>query len=116
MNKAAHVLGFLLGMVILFILFDAALMLWQFTPIVAVSKYQHVKSLRWHRQRLVEHFPEVIPSSARGAKFYYRAGFLQGGSTIELRVQMPSEFVEQVWATYQPKAESVFNGYCLFHP
>lgn len=110
MNKTAQVLGFLLGTVILFFVFNAALMMWQLTPIVAASKYQHVKTLRWHQQRLVEHFPEEIPPNARGARFYYRAGFLQGGSTIELRVQMPAEFVEQVWATYRPKAKSVFNG------
>ena len=105
-----NVLGFLGGMIVLFIVFDALLMAWQLTPITAVSKYRHVKNLRWHRQDLVGHFSEEIPPEAKNAVFYYRAGFLQGGSSIELRIHMPEEFVEEVFATYQPQAKSIFGG------
>ncbi len=110
MKKITHVFGVLVATVILFILFNYALMLWQLTPISAVSMYENVKSLRWHREDLVEHFPETIPTRARAPQFYYRAGFLQGGSSIELRLQMPAEIVEEVYATYRPRAKLIFKG------
>ena len=69
-----------------------------------------VLCLRWHRQDLVGHFPEKIPPDAKNAVFYYRAGFLQGGSSIELRVHMPEEFVEEVCSTYEPQAKFIFRG------
>ena len=110
MKKGAQIFSFFATTVILFILFDIALMSWQLTTISAVSKYENVKRLRWYRQDLVEHFPETIPSKARYPKFYYRAGFLQGGASIELRLRMPAEFVEEVHATYLRQAKSIFNG------
>ena len=85
-------------------------MLWQLTPISAVSKYENVRKLCWHGKDLVKHFPETIPSRARDPKFYYRAGFLQGGSSIELRLKMPAEFVEEVYTTYTVQAKAIFNA------
>jgi len=110
MKKILKFIGFLVAIVIFYYIFDAALMLWQLTPITTASKYQNVMTLRWHDQHLVEHFPEQIPSDAGTPRFYYRAGFLQGGSTIELRVQLPAKDVEEVYAAYRPKAKAVLNG------
>ena len=108
-NKTVQVIGFIVGTIILYFLFNSALMLWQLTPITKVSKYRNVKNLRWHRHDLIEHFPGKIPSGAQGARLYYRAGFLQGGASIELRIQMPEKFVEKIYATYRPQAMSIFN-------
>jgi hypothetical protein len=110
MKKFLKLFGFLVAIVIFFYIFDAALMLWQLTPITTASKYNNVMTLRWHDQSLIEHFPGKIPSDAKNTRFYYRAGFLQGGSSIELRVKMPTNFVEEVLATYKQKAKAVFNG------
>lgn len=110
MKKGAQILSLLAATVVLFILFDIALMFWQLTPISAVSKYENVKRLRWHRKDLVKHFPETIPSVARDPRFYYHAGFLQGGASIELRMQLPAESVEEVYATYVRQAKSIFDG------
>ena len=110
MKKFLKFIGFLAAIVIFFYIFDATLMLWQLTPITSTSKYNNVMILRWHDQHLVQHFPEQIPPSAGNPRFYYRAGFLQGGSSIELRVQMPTNFVEEVLATYREKAKAIFNG------
>lgn len=110
MRKILKFVGFLSAMVIFFFIFDAAVMLWQLTPITTPSKYQNVIALRWHDQRLIEHFPEKIPPNAGNPRFYYQAGFLQGGSSIELRVQMPDNFVEKVYAIYRPQAKATFNG------
>lgn len=110
MKKVVQIFGLLAAAVVVFILFDIALMMWQLTPISSVSKYENVKKLRWHREALVEHFPETISSRARNPKFYYRAGFLQGGASIELRLQMPAEFIEAARATYTPRAKFIFAG------
>ena len=110
MNQAAQAVGFLIAAFIAFFLFNIALMSWQLTPISAASMYENVRNLRWHRDDLAEHFPETIPASARNPGFYYRAGFLQGGASIELRIEMPAKFVEDVYATHLPLAKSVFNG------
>jgi len=110
MKKILKFIGFLAAMVIVFFIFGAALMLWQLTPITTASKYQNVIALRWHDQGLIEHFPEKIPPNAGNTRFYYRAGFLQGGSSIELRVQVPDNFVESVYAIYRPQAKAIFNG------
>ena len=109
MKKILKFIGFLVAIVIFFYIFDAVLMLWQLTPITTTSKYNNVMTLRWHDQHLVQHFPEQIPPDAGNPRFYYRAGFLQGGSSIELRVQMPTDFVEEVLTTYRPQAKSIFN-------
>jgi hypothetical protein len=110
MKKVAQIFSLLIATVILFILFDIALMMWQLTPVSAVPKYENVKCLRWHRKDLVEHFPETIPSRARDPKFYCRAGFLQGGASIELQLHMPAKFVEDIYETYIAQARSIFNG------
>ena len=101
--------AFLIVILFFFYIFDAALKLWQLTPITNASKYQNVMTLRWHDQNLVKHFPEKIPSDAGHAQFYYRAGFLQGGSSIELRLQLPERDVEEAYAAYVPKAKAIFN-------
>ena len=95
---------------ILFFISTTLLMWWQLTPVTNVFKYEKVKSSRWHRPDLIHHFPKAIPSNAQNPQFYFRAGFLQGGATIELRLQMPENFVEDVYTTYRPKAKIVFNG------
>jgi hypothetical protein len=110
MKKILKFIGFLVAIVIVFYIFDATLMLWQLTPITTTSKYNNVMTLRWHDQDLIQHFPEQILPNAGNPRFYYRAGFLQGGSSIELRVQMPANFVEEVLTTYRPQAKSIFNG------
>ena len=110
MKKIAKFTFFLISIIIFFFIFDATLMLWQLTPITKISKYRNVKSLRWRDQSLIEHFPERIALNAGNPRFYYRAGLLQSGSTIELRVQMPAKVVEEVYDTYRPQAKAVFNG------
>jgi len=110
MKKILKFIGFLALIAIFFYIFDAVLMLWQLTPITTASKYNNVMTLRWHDQQLIEHFPEQIPSDAENTRFYYRAGFLQGGSTIELRVKVPAKHVEEVYTAYRPKAKIILNG------
>jgi len=61
MKKGAQIFSLLAATVIIFILFNIALMSWQLTPISAVSKFENVKRLRWHRNDLLEHFPEKFP-------------------------------------------------------
>ena len=110
MKKILGILSFIVRIFFIFILFYYALIMWQLTAITSVSKYGNVINLRWLRPDLIGHFPDRVPLDAQEKRFYYRAGFLQGGSSIELKIRMPEEFVREVRATYISQAKSVFNG------
>jgi len=110
MKNILKFFGFLATLFIFSLAFYAAVTLWQLTPITDPSKYQNVITLRWHDQDLIEHFPEIIPAYAGNTRLYYRGGFLQGGSTIELRVRMPDNFIESVYQKYRPEAKATYNG------
>jgi len=88
----------------LFFLFTWLTMFWQLTQINDSGLYWNVKNLRWLRQDLIKHFPESLPSSAEAARLHYHAGFLQGGSHIELRFRADTEFINKVRAYYTPPA------------
>lgn len=105
----AKFLGFSVTTVILFFLFNFALMTWQLTPISDVSKYENVKRLRWHRKDLLEHFPETIPSRIQDPRFFYRAGFLQGGASIELRMELPQREFDTIVKKNRAKAKFILN-------
>ena len=51
-------------------------------PDTKISRYENIRS-SWSPE-YVKHFPKSIPNQAQNVKFFYRPGFLQGGSTMEL--------------------------------
>jgi hypothetical protein len=58
-------------------------------PVRTRYAYKPILKYRWETKDIVEHFPAEIPKEAKNVRFYYRAGLMQGGTTIELRMQMP---------------------------
>jgi len=83
--------------------------LWSIRPITSISAYEKVLNKRWHT-RLVKHFPKTIPPKAEKQIFFYRPGYIQGGSTIELRMRMPSEFIEREIIEGRKKAKLILRG------
>ena len=65
-------------------------------PVTTRYAYQPILKYRWETNNIVEHFPAKIPEEAKNIKFYYRAGFMQGGTTIELRMQMPEREFDSI--------------------
>lgn len=52
-------------------------------PVTDLARYPEIKA-KWSTN-LVSHFPSAAPSSA---VFYFQPGFLQGGSSLQLKVPM----------------------------
>jgi hypothetical protein len=65
-------------------------------PVKTKYAYQPILKYRWEAKNIVEHFPAEIPDEAQNIKFYYRAGFMQGGTAIELRMQMPEREFDSI--------------------
>ena len=110
MSKVLQFFANLTALVVLFVLFEFALAFWQLAHITDVSKYENVKTLRWLRADLIEHFPDTIPATAQNPKLHYNGAFLQGGAAIELRLQMPAESVEEIYSTFIRQAKAVYRG------
>ncbi|MBK7998846.1 MAG: hypothetical protein IPK15_09060 [Verrucomicrobia bacterium] len=72
-------------------------------PVTDLARYPEIKA-QWSTN-LVSHFPAAAPDSA---VFYFQAGFLQGGSSLQLKVSMSdseiaselSKISNNVLATY----------------
>ena len=110
MSKVIQFFAHLAALVVLFVLFESALVFWQLAHITDVSQYQNVKTLRWLREDLIEHFPETIPATAQNPVLHYNGGFLQGAAVIELRMQMPAESIEKMYSTYMRQAKAIYTG------
>jgi hypothetical protein len=73
-------------------------------PVTTRYAYQPILKYRWETKNLVEHFPAKIPDDAKDIKFYYRAGLMQGGTNIELRMQMPEREFESIIQKHRTSA------------
>ncbi len=70
-----------------------------------VSRYSEIKAM-WP-SNLVSHFPASAPESAA---FFFQPGFLQGGSSLQLKVVMPASAVVDALHSYSPKTLATFHG------
>ena len=104
MKKGKQIAYTAAGTFVFLILLDVTLMMWQATPILDVTQYENVIKLRWLWPDLITHFPKTIPADAQNPAFFYRAGFWQGGASIELKLQMPAQFMDDTSAAYGSKA------------
>jgi len=65
---------------------------------------------RWD-QKLVGHFPAVIPADASFKKFTHFPGFLQGSAYIQLRLRLPPEHIRQLHTRFSmQRTKSFFGG------
>jgi hypothetical protein len=58
---------------------------------------------------LVEHFPHTVSSWAK-SKFFYRPGFLQGGTSIQLKLDVDIGNIQKLRAKYGAKAVKRWQG------
>lgn len=78
-------------------------------PVTTRYAYQPILKYRWENKYIVEHFPAEIPDEAKDIKFYYRAGLMQGGTTIELRMQMPEREFDSIEQTHRAIAKLILD-------
>lgn len=78
-------------------------------PVTTKYAYKPILKFRWENRSLVGHFPSEIPEEAKNVKFYYRAGLMQGGTTIELRMQMPQKEFDTILQEHRPFAQLILD-------
>jgi|GEM_PF-2081635 len=78
-------------------------------PVTTKYAYQPILKFRWETKNIVEHFPAEIPDEAKNIKFYYRAGLMQGGTTIELRMQMPEREFDSIVQKHRNTAKLILD-------
>lgn len=81
-------------------------------PTTDISRYPEIRGSSEPDNPLMAHFPRDIPSYAKNVKFYHVPGFLQGGTIVQLRMQLPAEEIAALKAKFQPKAKRQYipNG------
>jgi hypothetical protein len=78
-------------------------------PVTTIYAYKPILKYRWENRSLVEHFPTAIPEEAKDVKFYYRAGLWQGGTTIELRMEIPGKAFDSIVDKHRSMAKLTLN-------
>jgi hypothetical protein len=69
------------------------------------SEYSRIiKAHKEAEPSLVSHFPAEIPGHARNVKFYYQPAFMQGGSVLQLRMQLAPVEIERIREQIKPRA------------
>lgn len=69
-----------------------------------------LKSLRNWNFELVSHFPESIPTKAKGIRFSFTPGFLQGGMYVQLRYATNPKQIDQLYEHFSQKKQKLFLG------
>ena len=78
-------------------------------PVTTRYAYRPILKYRWETQRIVKHFPDSIPDEASEVKFFYQAGLMQGGTTIELRMKLPQKMFEAIIHENRTRAKLILD-------
>ena len=88
------------------------------TSVDDINRYESIlEEWKEFAPDIVSHFPEVIPSDAQNTEFYYRPGFLQSDSRIELQYRTTSEKIESLYKKFSKiKTMSSYGGTLVHFP
>lgn len=78
-------------------------------PVTTKYAYQPILKYRWETRSIVEHFPTEIPDEAKNIKFFYRAGLMQGGTAVEVRMQMPERQFDSIVQKHRAMAKLILD-------
>ncbi len=89
-----------------------ALMIWisislhnSLETVTNIAEYPKILSERWNNSPLVQHFPQTIPPEAKNVKIHYVPGFLQGGSILQLQMNLPPAKIAEIQAQLRKVAQ-----------
>lgn len=74
-----------------------------------IEKYPSILKNNW-RKDLVEHFPRKISVDAKDIRFFYRMGFMQGGSCIQLYYSTSPEKINELYERFSKMKTRSFQG------
>lgn len=80
------------------------------TPVTDVTKYAEMRK-EWdsYEHKIFYHFPQKISKNAKNVEFYYFPAFLQGGSSYELRMKLPSVEIDNLMKSYEGLGVQTFS-------
>lgn len=85
------------------------------TPITDIEIYSDfISGCKKAYPHIAAHFPNEIPAEAKNAEFYYRQGFLQGDSMLNLKFQTSPEVINAYYDQFKQDATKTvnINYYC----
>ena len=85
-------------------------------PVHDVRKYEEILNKWKHSSpEIVNHFPASIPLDAKEVDFYYRPGFLQSSSEIQLRFKSTPEQITEYYERFSKIKTKSYHGRTLVH-
>ena len=72
-------------------------------------KYSSILANKWGND-LVHHFPKKIPEDAKNVKFFYKMGYMQGGSAMQLRYSASPVKIAELYERFSKKKTRSFQG------
>jgi hypothetical protein len=72
-----------------------------------LSRYMEIRN---QYQAFMQHFPETIPIDATEVKFHYHPSFMQGGTVIQLQLQLSKNHIDKLTDEYSQKATLILRG------
>jgi hypothetical protein len=79
-------------------------------PIGEIDDISRYAEIRNQYQGIMQHFPEPLPADATEVKFHYHPSFMQGGTVIQLRLQLPKNQVEKLTDEYYQTATLILHN------
>lgn len=57
----------------------------------------------------VNHFPSKVPTDAQNVRFHFHPSVFQGGSVLQLKVELPTSIVEGIYSEYIDQAKVIVS-------
>ncbi|WP_392530590.1 hypothetical protein [Nostoc sp. C117] len=78
--------------------------------ITDTTRYTEIRNQLWSNNNQLKHFPNQIPTDAKGVRIAYSPGFLQEGSFFQIRLKEPSEKIQKLLSQYRNHAKHKYRG------
>jgi hypothetical protein len=78
--------------------------------ITDTSRYKEIRHQLWPDNNQIKHFPNEIPTDAKGVRVAYSPGLLQGSSFFQIRLKEPQNKIEKLLLQYRSSAKHKYRG------
>lgn len=78
--------------------------------ITDTSRYKEIRNQLWSDKNQIKHFPNDIPTDAKGVSIAYSPELLQGSSFFQIRLKEPPKKIEKLLSQYRSSAKHKYRG------